>query len=243
LIRLEARGQLAAQHVELVPRLPVEGVVARVVRSRRAGQALELRKAGLTFREIGRRMGFSEQRAHALVTEELARLNADRAEAAEAVTRLEIERLDALFEAVYPKAVKGHMGAVDRCLAIMARRAKMLGIDKEKGDFGGVLMQNVSAPVITMTAEERREALIAILRTAGQQTGPHSEVAELLALTQQDDAPLSVDAPALDGQAVPYDPQDGNEHAVPYGLKELPPADEAGDPWAGEIVRPLFDEG
>jgi len=55
---------------------------ARIGRAERAQQALELRKAGWCFREIGRKMGFSEQRAHAMVTAELARLNVKRSEAA-----------------------------------------------------------------------------------------------------------------------------------------------------------------
>src|SRR5262245_39291828 len=106
--------------------------VARIGRAERAGQALDLRKAGLTFKKIGDRMGVTEQRAHKMVTQELARLNGKRAESAEAVTRLEIERLDALMAAVWEKAEGGELAAIDRVLSIMARRAKLLGIDAEK---------------------------------------------------------------------------------------------------------------
>jgi hypothetical protein len=106
--------------------------MARIGRSERAGRVLDLRKSGLTFREIGTRMGFSEQRAHALVTQELARLNAKRSESAEEVTRLEVERLDALLAAVWGKAMEGELSAVATALAIAARRAKLLGLDVEK---------------------------------------------------------------------------------------------------------------
>jgi hypothetical protein len=101
----------------------------RVQAAKRHVEVLQLRLEGLTFRQIGERLGFSEQRAHQLVTEELARLNAERAEQAAEVTRLELERLDALLAAVWDGASRGEVGAIDRVLAIMNRRAKVLGID------------------------------------------------------------------------------------------------------------------
>src|SRR5437016_4803851 len=103
--------------------------VARIGRAERAARALDLRKAGMTFKEIGAEMGFTEQRAHRIVTQELARLNAKRAESAGAVTRLEMERLDAMLAAVWKRAKKGNLPAIDRVLSILARRAKLLGID------------------------------------------------------------------------------------------------------------------
>jgi predicted transcriptional regulator len=97
--------------------------------SERASQALELRKAGATYRQIGEAMGFTEQRAHQIVTHELVRLNKDRAESAEGVRTLELDRLDAIFMGQYKQAKAGHQGAVNACLSIMARRAKILGLD------------------------------------------------------------------------------------------------------------------
>jgi hypothetical protein len=91
--------------------------------------ALELRKAGATYAAIGKTLGCTEQRAHALITGELQRLNAERCEAAAEVARLELERLDALLLAVWPQAKGGDGPAIDRVLSIMARRAKLLGLD------------------------------------------------------------------------------------------------------------------
>jgi hypothetical protein len=112
-----------------MPRQHAKTSIERIGRSQRAAQALELRIAGLTFREIGKRMGFSEQRAHALVTEELSRLNAKRAEQAAAVTRLELERLDRLVKGVWVKAQAGDPAAQQCVLRCMERRAKLLGLD------------------------------------------------------------------------------------------------------------------
>jgi hypothetical protein len=123
--------------------------------------------AGATFRQIGDRMGFTEQRAHALVTQELARLNAQRAESAAAVTRLEVERLDALLLAVWSKALHGDLPALDRVLAILARRAKLLGIDAEKPAPPNIALQNVNVNVESMTDAERADAIAALLSRVG----------------------------------------------------------------------------
>jgi hypothetical protein len=103
----------------------------RVTRALNARTALELRLAGLNFDEIGGRMGFSRQRAHALVSEELARVNAERNERAAELIRVEAERLDRLQAAVWPRALAGELRAVDRVLSIMARRARLLALDAQ----------------------------------------------------------------------------------------------------------------
>jgi hypothetical protein len=149
-----------------MPRKPSKLSVVRVTAAERAAQALDLRKAGMTFRQIGEHMGVTEGRAHQIVTRELARLNAKRQEAAEAVTRLELERLDSLLAAVWGKAEKGDLAAVDRVLSILARRAKLLGLDAEKAGAGTV--QNVNVNVETMTDADRAAAIAAILARVGQ---------------------------------------------------------------------------
>jgi len=50
-------------------------------------------------------------------------------ETSQELINLERARLDALFMAVFPQARRGIMPAVDRCLAIMQRRARLLGLD------------------------------------------------------------------------------------------------------------------
>jgi hypothetical protein len=57
-------------------------------------RALQLRKKGHTYREIGLQLDMSEQRAHQHVIEGLRRLNTERSELAEEVPQLELERLD-----------------------------------------------------------------------------------------------------------------------------------------------------
>ena len=93
-------------------------------------EALELRKAGFMYREIGAKQGVSEQQAWRRVEAALQRVLQ---EPSDAVRALECERLDKLFQKAYTQATRpnGRLDpvAVSSCLAIMARRAKLVGID------------------------------------------------------------------------------------------------------------------
>jgi hypothetical protein len=102
----------------------------KVKAAERRLQALNLRKAGASYAEIGRAMGFTEQRAHKVVSLELDRLNSERSEAAAAVAQLEAARLDALHLAYWKKAVEGDVDAANIVLKVAGRRAKLLGLDQ-----------------------------------------------------------------------------------------------------------------
>lgn len=98
----------------------------RIEQAERRAQALELRKAGATYEQIGAKLGITNQAAHRLVSRGLAALGK---EAAEDVLALELSRLDGLLMAMWPQARRGNHGAVDRVLRIMERRARLLGLD------------------------------------------------------------------------------------------------------------------
>ena len=53
----------------------------------------------------------------------------------EQVRSLELLRLDELLAAVYEKALSGDIAAIDRCLAIMYRRARLMGLDQQTGGW------------------------------------------------------------------------------------------------------------
>ena len=100
----------------------------RLIKSKeRQAQALELRKAGATYRQIAEQLGYrSPQAAHKSVTSALKKLVE---EPAKELRKMELERLDGMFIVMYRQAKQGILGAVDRCLRIMERRSKMLGLD------------------------------------------------------------------------------------------------------------------
>ncbi len=101
----------------------------RMTAAERRAKAIELRKLGLTYRQIGEQVGVTESGAHKIVIGALRDLNAKSAESAADLRRLETERLDQLLVAVVGKARQGHLGAVDRVLRIMQRRARLWGLD------------------------------------------------------------------------------------------------------------------
>ena len=100
-----------------------------VTAAQRRVQALELRKAGYTYEQIGVALGISSQAAYKHVVKALGVINEKLSEATEELRTLEVQRLDRLFEVMYKKAEKGDMNAIDRCVRLMERRAKLLGLD------------------------------------------------------------------------------------------------------------------
>lgn len=93
----------------------------------KAAKALELRKEGRTFADIATEIGYnSPQAAFDAVKRAMDRICR---EPAEELIRLESERLDALFGIQYLNAQSGDVAALDACMKIMTRRAKLLGLD------------------------------------------------------------------------------------------------------------------
>jgi len=97
-------------------------------------QALELRKAGVSYAVIAERLGYrGPSGAHAAVG---VALKKTLQEPADELRQLEVERLDAMLLSIWPQVKQGNQGAIDRALRIMERRAKLLGLDAPvKQDF------------------------------------------------------------------------------------------------------------
>ncbi len=92
----------------------------------RLARVLALRTQGWGLREIGQQEGVTAQRIHQLVVVALTRLVS---EASEQMRQLELARLDDLQTGVWEMALNGDVAAIDRVLAIMVRRARLLGLD------------------------------------------------------------------------------------------------------------------
>jgi hypothetical protein len=93
----------------------------------RWASALELRKAGVSFPQIARRLGYSGPGAAFKAVQ--SALDATLREPAESLRTLEAERLDRLMLGVWQRATAGDAKAVDNVLKIMDRRARLLGLD------------------------------------------------------------------------------------------------------------------
>lgn len=99
----------------------------RIEAAEKRREALQLRKAGLSFSEIARQLGYSNKGAACNAVH--AELRALPRESAAEVLTLELFRLDALHQALWPAAMNGDVGATRQVLAIMERRAKYLRLD------------------------------------------------------------------------------------------------------------------
>lgn len=131
----------------------------RLVAREREIRALDMRKRGSTFREIGAELGVTTQAAHKAVTRVLDKLESKTFESAKAVVRLELERLDALTKALWDKAEKGDVYSIDRLLSIMRRRADLLGLDaptklEHTGKDGGPIETKVDDDLSCLSTEQ-----------------------------------------------------------------------------------------
>jgi Homeodomain-like domain-containing protein len=103
----------------------------RLTAKQRRQAAFEARKRGYTYERIGRMLGISRQAAYKTVKSELVKIELKTAETAEEIKRLELERLDALQNAFWEKAISGDEKAANHILRIMERKSRLLGLDEQ----------------------------------------------------------------------------------------------------------------
>jgi len=102
----------------------------RVVETRaKRLEALELRKRGMTYRQIADTMGCHVGTAHQWVSMAFDELVVQVNETAETVRQMELDRLDTLQEAVWTECLIGDKAAITTMLRVMERRSKLLGLD------------------------------------------------------------------------------------------------------------------
>ena len=90
-----------------------------------AAKALELRIAGVSYAKIASTLGLADPlEARAAV---LTALDADELDDHGDAILLDVQRLDRLTTALWPRAVKGDLGAVDRLMKLSEARLRLLG--------------------------------------------------------------------------------------------------------------------
>ena len=95
-------------------------------------QALELRKAGVTYEVIAGQLGYAN--ASGARKAVLSALKATLREPAAELRELELARLDAMLLPLWRRVQAGDEKAIDRALRIMERRARLLGLDRKTAD-------------------------------------------------------------------------------------------------------------
>jgi DNA-binding CsgD family transcriptional regulator len=95
-------------------------------------RALDLRKMGLSYREIAAQMGCHHTTVGNYLNQAMDEYKAEEKEKAEDVRELQLMRLDKMLAASWPLAMDGDPKANASVLRIMERQAKLLGLDLEK---------------------------------------------------------------------------------------------------------------
>jgi len=102
-------------------------VEARTRTAHKRAEVVRLVQAGLSFEVIAEQVGYADRttayKAWRDACKETVRVPTQE------VVNLELERLDALQAGLWDKAVAGDFQAVDRALAILTRRSRLLGLD------------------------------------------------------------------------------------------------------------------
>jgi DNA-binding CsgD family transcriptional regulator len=89
--------------------------------------AVQLRVHGLTYDEIGDRLGVSRRMASRIVNRAMSRILR---EPVGQLIDLESARLDALWQAAWAKAMAGSARHIECCVRISERRSRLLGLDQ-----------------------------------------------------------------------------------------------------------------
>lgn len=111
-------------------------------------KALEYRRAGLSYANIGKQLGISGSTAYGYVSRALEETRKLATDTAEEVKQLELERLDKMLLGCIEGAYRGNLKNIETVLRIQERRAKYLGLDAAgKIDLSGsgVVVQFVPA--------------------------------------------------------------------------------------------------
>lgn len=121
----------------------------------------KMRQAGVAINEISRRFNMTSSSVNASIRRQLEKMNREALLAYPEVLRLELERLDALQQSIWPMtqhrrvttedgtemSVEPDMKAIQQVLSIMDRRAKLLGMEQNNINVQLDIAATQNAPV------------------------------------------------------------------------------------------------
>ena len=132
-------------------------------------EAFRLRASGMTYRQIGEKMGVDQSMAHRRVKRQMMRQKMYLNEKLEEARDFELDKLRQMEQAILPDATSGDHSAIKLVLRIMEMRRKYLkDIPLERGD-------------LFPSIEDRAELLAEVVDAALQEgTGKVDDLAEVL---------------------------------------------------------------
>jgi len=173
----------------------------------------KMRQAGVATTEIGRRFGLSTAAVNSAIRRQLEKLNREALMAYPEVLRMELERLDALQQSIWPLTqhrkikmddgsevqVEPDLKAIQQVLGIMDRRSRLLGMEQtnvnlsveQAEPFRAALsgaIDNAPAEVNAFNPETEARQLLEIMGNAG--VLPQETISQLLAGTSQPALPV-----------------------------------------------------
>jgi hypothetical protein len=104
----------------------------RILTLEREHQALAMRRQGMTYEAIGRALGINASSAWRAVERAYQRSLRLCDEDANFNRQLDLDRMDVALRALWPHIEAGKEGAIDRLLAIIDRRMRLLGLETRR---------------------------------------------------------------------------------------------------------------
>jgi hypothetical protein len=149
-----------------MPRKPSAANVGAVKANEREAHALALRRAGVDYPTIARKVGFANAGgAWKAVHRGLQRTL--RTAGSEEVRTLEVERLDQLQMGLWPDAIRGDVRAIDCVLRVMERRARLLGLDSPvRAEIAGPDGGPIEVASIALSQDEQDQYILRIVERA-----------------------------------------------------------------------------
>lgn len=162
--------------------------LSREFLAERDSRIYKMRQAGVAVAEIARRFNISTKAVNSAVQRQLSKMNQEALMAYPEVLRMELERLDALQQSIWPMTqhrrvvgpdgvevnLEPDMKAIQQVLAIMDKRAKLLGMEQANISISmdSVPQQGQVVRVALDGVEKKQDALTAF--------SPETEAKKLL---------------------------------------------------------------
>jgi len=124
-----------------------------ISQAQRREEALQLRLMGLTFEQIGAKLGIKRANAYQLVQTAIRNRSAENWERIEEMRQEEVERLRVMLSIAVSAAVKGDLGGVREVRAISDQLAKLQGLyapvrQEVTGKDGGAIETKATVTIV-----------------------------------------------------------------------------------------------
>ena len=92
-------------------------------------KAVELRKMGFTYEQIGKQIGYTAEGARQLILSAIKDRKAMLVESVDELRQMQFERLEAAYLRLQPQIARGDTKAINTAVNLFKRQAALLGLD------------------------------------------------------------------------------------------------------------------